>query len=436
VAATGCVAVLSFGVPGLGAASRPVNGAVARVGSASITKAAFRHWLTVANDATQASTGVAAPTLPLPPDYTACIAARRTQPSDATKSTSELKALCAGTYQSLVKQVMNYLIQSIWIQGEAVARGVTVTRAQVKASYEAQRKTSKPSLATTAELNSFLAKSGQTIKDLKWRTYLNLLANGINSKSRKAASHVSAAKITAYYQTHRAQFGTETLEAATPTIRATIAQKQEAKADAELQNDFNITWRGRTACRRGYMVSSCSKVLNATTQLPATDTGHIMLPPSRPQEHTYSAPSTTTAPTGSAPSITTPTTGPLSTEPTIPVPTGQPPRTLVVTDLIVGTGAVAADGDTITVNYVGALYSNGKVFDASWNRHETYTVPGPLGTAPVIKGWNEGIVGMRVGGRRELIIPPSLAYGAGGSPPAIPKNATLIFIVDLLAVTH
>jgi hypothetical protein len=157
--------VLTFGVPGLEAASGTVNGAVARVGSASITKAAFRHWLTVANDATQASTGVAAPPLPRPPDYTACIAAHRTQPSDATKSTSELKALCAAAYHSLLTQVMIYLIESIWIQGEAVARGATVTAAQVEASYEAQRKTSKPSLATTAELNSFLAKSGETIKD-------------------------------------------------------------------------------------------------------------------------------------------------------------------------------------------------------------------------------------------------------------------------------
>jgi peptidylprolyl isomerase len=107
----------------------------------------------------------------------------------------------------------------------------------------------------------------------------------------------------------------------------------------------------------------------------------------------------------------------------------------VSTDLIKGTGTVAAVGDTVTVNYVGALYSNGKIFDASWNRKATYTVPGPLGTAPVIQGWNKGIVGMRIGGRRELIIPPTLGYGAAGSPPTIPKNATLIFIIDLLEVT-
>ena len=93
----------------------------------------------------------------------------------------------------------------------------------------------------------------------------------------------------------------------------------------------------------------------------------------------------------------------------------------------------AVKGDTITVNYVGALYKGGKVFDASWLRKQT--LPTPLGVAAVIPGWDQGLVGMRVGGRRELIIPPALAYKAAGSPPAIPGNATLIFIIDLLAVT-
>ncbi len=162
------------------------------------------------------------------------------------------------------------------------------------------------------------------------------------------------------------------------------------------------------------------------------DTAHIQAAPSASQTLTYSA-STTTSTTTTT--VLTPTSGPLSTEPKITVPSAPAPTTLQTKDLIKGTGTVAAVGDTVTVNYVGALYSNGTVFDASWNRKSTYTVPGPLGTAPVIKGWNEGLVGMRVGGRRELIIPPSLAYGAGGEPPTIPKNATLIFIIDMLHVT-
>jgi peptidylprolyl isomerase len=148
---------------------------------------------------------------------------------------------------------------------------------------------------------------------------------------------------------------------------------------------------------------------------------------------------TSTATTATTPSTTTttaavktPTSGPLSTEPKITRPTGPAPKTLVIKNLITGTGAVAAKGSSVTVNYVGELYSNGKIFDASWNRKETFG-PFTLGEGAVIKGWDQGLVGMRVGGRRELIIPPSLAYGAAGSPPTIPANATLIFVVDLLA---
>ena len=164
-----------------------------------------------------------------------------------------------------------------------------------------------------------------------------------------------------------------------------------------------------------------------------SDTAHIQLPPSASQTLSYTATSTTSSTT--TPAVTTPTSGALATEPKITPPSTPAPKTLVTNDLIKGTGTTAAVGDTVTVNYVGALYTNGKVFDASWNRKQTYTLPGPLGTATVIAGWNKGLVGMRVGGRRELIIPPSLAYGASGSPPSIPANATLIFIVDMLGVT-
>ena len=100
-------------------------------------------------------------------------------------------------------------------------------------------------------------------------------------------------------------------------------------------------------------------------------------------------------------------------------------------EIITGTGAEAKAGESVTVNYVGALYSNGKVFDASWVRKEPFTFT--LGEGQVIKGWDQGVVGMRVGGRRELIIPAELAYGAKGSPPKIPPNSPLIFIVDLLS---
>jgi peptidylprolyl isomerase len=128
---------------------------------------------------------------------------------------------------------------------------------------------------------------------------------------------------------------------------------------------------------------------------------------------------------------TTPTSGPLSKEPTITTPKAPAPKTLVTKDIIVGTGGEAKTGSAVAVNYVGALYSNGKVFDASWKRNEPLTLT--LGQGHVIPGWEKGIVGMHVGGRRELIIPAELGYGKRGSPPEIPPSETLIFIVDLLS---
>lgn len=126
----------------------------------------------------------------------------------------------------------------------------------------------------------------------------------------------------------------------------------------------------------------------------------------------------------------TPTSGPLATEPKVTPPTGPPPTKLEKKDLIVGTGKEAKAGDTVTVNYVGVLYKGGKEFDASWKRKEPFQFK--LGQGQVIKGWDEGVPGMKVGGRRELVIPSELAYGKNGSPPTIPANAPLVFVVDLL----
>jgi peptidylprolyl isomerase len=111
---------------------------------------------------------------------------------------------------------------------------------------------------------------------------------------------------------------------------------------------------------------------------------------------------------------------------------GDPPSRLTAQDLIVGKGKKAAAGDLVSVQYVGVLFENGKEFDSSWNGNR----PGrpfqfPLGGGMVIPGWDEGVVGMRVGGRRKLIIPPDLAYGAQGYPPDIPPDAALIFDIDL-----
>ena len=124
--------------------------------------------------------------------------------------------------------------------------------------------------------------------------------------------------------------------------------------------------------------------------------------------------------------------GDLKVKPVIPSQSGAAPKVLVVQDLIVGTGAEAKSGDSVTVQYVGVLFANGKEFDSSWKAGKPFTFT--LGSGGVIAGWDQGVEGMKVGGRRRLIIPADLAYGAAGSPPAIPANAALVFDVDLVSV--
>src|SRR5207244_1720789 len=133
---------------------------------------------------------------------------------------------------------------------------------------------------------------------------------------------------------------------------------------------------------------------------------------------------------GPAPTTTTPATAPARPKPTVRVPKGPPPKKLVIKDLIAGTGARAQAGDNLTVNYVGVLYKGGKQFDASYGKSPFAF---QVGVGQVIRGWDKGLVGMRVGGRRELIIPPRDGYGSRGAPPDIPPNAALVFVVDLLA---
>jgi peptidylprolyl isomerase len=119
------------------------------------------------------------------------------------------------------------------------------------------------------------------------------------------------------------------------------------------------------------------------------------------------------------------------TKPKVVPPKGPKPKTLVVKDLEVGTGPEAKSGDELTVQYVGVGFESGKQFDSSWDRKEPFTFT--LGEGNLIKGWEEGLEGMKVGGRRELITPPDYAYGSEGAG-AIAPNATLVFVIDLLKV--
>ncbi|MDT9684108.1 FKBP-type peptidyl-prolyl cis-trans isomerase [Streptomyces sp. TRM76323] len=119
-------------------------------------------------------------------------------------------------------------------------------------------------------------------------------------------------------------------------------------------------------------------------------------------------------------------------KPEVDFPGGEPPADLEVKDIWVGEGAEAKAGDMVKVHYVGVSFSSGEEFDASWNRGTPLQFQ--LGVGQVIPGWDQGVQGMRVGGRRQLIIPPHLAYGDRGAGGKIKPGETLIFVCDLVAV--
>ena len=121
----------------------------------------------------------------------------------------------------------------------------------------------------------------------------------------------------------------------------------------------------------------------------------------------------------------------LGSKPEVTVP-GEPATELVTEDIVEGDGAEAKSGDEVEVEYVGVAQSTGQEFDSSWERDEPFSFE--LGAGMVIPGWDEGIVGMREGGRRLLVIPGDLAYGPTGQPPDIGPDETLVFAVDLIKV--
>jgi len=121
-----------------------------------------------------------------------------------------------------------------------------------------------------------------------------------------------------------------------------------------------------------------------------------------------------------------------STKPAVAIPEGPPPAELVVEDIVVGEGTEATPGCAPVMHYVGVSWSTGRQFDASWDRGQAFSFA--LGRGQVIAGWDQGIVGMRVGGRRRLTIPPHLGYGAHGAGGVIAPNETLVFVVDLVGV--
>ena len=120
-------------------------------------------------------------------------------------------------------------------------------------------------------------------------------------------------------------------------------------------------------------------------------------------------------------------------KPAVSIPAADPPTDLVIEDLTEGDGAEAAAGHNVIVHYVGVAWSDGQQFDASWDRGESFDFR--LGAGQVIAGWDEGVQGMKVGGRRRLTIPPEKGYGSRGAGGVIKGGETLVFVVDLLGIS-
>jgi peptidylprolyl isomerase len=209
---------------------------------------------------------------------------------------------------------------------------------------------------------------------------------------------------------------------------ATTKRERQKAARREKLEQMQRQAKRRNNTRRAVIIGAVAVVVIGTGAL-------LFSGKSTPTTTTTAAATvtTTTTPSGPISPIANPLpAGKFGTAPTVVVPTTPPPTSLEMSDLITGTGAVAKSGDTLEVQYVLATYSTHKVIQSSWTA-QPFSFQ--LGVGHVIPGWDQGMVGMRVGGRRELIIPPSLGYGANSPGAGIAKNDTLVFVVDLLKVT-
>lgn len=232
-----------FALLGLAACGGGVPGnSVAQVGGTPITKATFEHWMAVAASSSASTTpGQAKPAVPVPPDFSACIAHLEATAPKPTKgqpkqTTAQLKAQCEQQYKALQQEVMGFLLSSAWVIGEAENQGVHVTDAEVKKQFEQIKSQQFPK---AEEFKKFLASSGQTVSDLLLRVKLNLLSSKIQQKISKEKSTVSEAQVKKYYEEHKSQFGTPEKRNVKIILTKTEAQAQKAKQEIESGKSFS-----------------------------------------------------------------------------------------------------------------------------------------------------------------------------------------------------
>jgi peptidylprolyl isomerase len=211
-------------------------------------------------------------------------------------------------------------------------------------------------------------------------------------------------------------------------MATTKRERQKAARRQKLEQAQRVNKRRKTI-RRGVIVAIVAIIVVGSGALLFSGKS---TPPTTTTTLASTATTTTTVPVVIKPVADPSPAGTWGKAPTMVIPKGTPPTTLESTNLIEGKGAIAETGDSLTVQYVLGTYSSGKVVQSSWTGTPfTFT----LNSTSVIAGWADGVVGMRVGGRRELIIPPALGYGDESPGAGIAKNDTLVFIIDLQKVT-
>jgi foldase protein PrsA len=228
-----------FAVVGLAACGGLSGDDVVKVGSSSISKETFNHWLAVAA-ASSATTAGAKPVLPEPPGYTACIAHLQSiEPKPAkgqtAPTTAQLKSECEQQYKSLQQEVLGFLISSEWVIGEANSLGVNVSDKEVKKQFETVKNEQFPK---PAEFEKFLKSSGQTVSDLLLRVKLNLLSTKIQQKISKSKPKITQAQIEKYYNENKSHFGTPEKRNVAIILTKTEAEALKAKQEIESGKSF------------------------------------------------------------------------------------------------------------------------------------------------------------------------------------------------------
>jgi foldase protein PrsA len=216
------------------------SNAVVQVDGKPITKETFGHWMNIAAASSTASTGGAKPVVPVPPNYTACIAhLKATAPKPAkgqsAPTQAQLKSQCEQQYKTLQQEVLGFLISSNWVLGEAASLKVKLSDAEVKKQFE---KIKTQQFPKAAEFQKFLASSGQTVSDLLLRVKLNLLSSKIQQKIVKEKSKVTQAQIAKYYKDNPKRFGTPEKRNLLIILTKTEAQAKKAKQEIESGKSF------------------------------------------------------------------------------------------------------------------------------------------------------------------------------------------------------